>query len=158
MRTLQSVRRWSFVAAVTFAALLPGCSSDDDASQPVEPPEAPQQVMQRPADEHAESTEGVPIVELVYTDWSESVAAEHAIPRRAMAAYAGAALRTAETHPECYLGWNTLAGIGSVDTSNASIDGAGLDAIGVAAAGSLGPGLDGCEGVMTVDATEEGAL
>ena len=158
MSTIASMKHRSFLAAMTIAVVLAGCSNNDDASHSLEPPEAPQQLMPTPADEHAESTDGVPIAELVDTDWSDAVAAEHAIPRRAMAAYAGAALRTAETHPECNLGWNTLAGIGSVETSHASIDGAGLDANGVAQPSITGPVLDGSEGVMSVDDTDEGAL
>lgn len=134
--------------------LFAGCSSDD--AQDDGPPEAPQLTEAQAAEEHADSTEEVPIAELADADWVEETAAEHAIPQRAMAAYAGAALRIAETRPECNLGWNTLAGVGSVETSHASIDEAGLDAQGTAEPAIIGPVLDGSEGVMEVADTDEG--
>lgn len=137
------------------ALLLAGCSSNDDAAQD-EPPAAPEVLEAESAQQHAGSTEDVPIAELADPDWVEETAAEHAIPQRAMASYAGAALRIAETRPECNLGWNTLAGIGSVETSHASIDDSGLDAQGVAEPAITGPVLDGSEGVMEVPDTDGG--
>lgn len=143
-------------AAVVLGALfLMGCGSDD-AQDENERPEAPPLVEPEPAEEHTESTEDVAISELADSQWVEETAAEHAIPQRAMAAYAGAALRIAGTRPECNLGWNTLAGIGSVETSHASIDDSGLNALGVAEPAIIGPILDGSEGVMEVEDTDEG--
>lgn len=139
------------------AILLVGCATTQDAEPATGPPEAPQQLMPPAADEH-QSTEGVPIAELASADWVEDTAAEHAIPRRAMAAYTGAALRMAETHPECNMGWNTLAGVGAIESSHASIGGAGLDAAGVAQPNIIGPVLDGSEGVMAIEDTEDGVL
>lgn len=136
------------------ALLFVGCSSDE--AQEDEPPEAPQLTEAQAAEDHTDSTEDVPIAELADADWVEETAAEYAIPQRAMASYAGAALRIAETRPECSLGWNTLAGIGSVETSHASIDEAGLDVQGVAEPAITGPVLDGSDGVMEVADTDEG--
>src|SRR5690625_6777743 len=92
-----------------------GCAanSDDEA----EPPDAPRQQQPQPAEAHAEYTEGVPIRELVDAQWSDAVASEHGIPQRAMLAYAGAALRTTQTHPRRQIGWNTLGAVSTVDTS-----------------------------------------
>ena len=143
-------------AAVVLGALfLMGCGSDDPQDEN-ERPEAPPLVEPEPAEEHPESTDDVAISELADSQWVEETAAEHAIPQRAMAAYAGAALRIAETRPECNLGWNTLAGVGSVETSHASIDNSGLDAQGVAEPAIIGPVLDGSDGVMEVEDTDEG--
>src|SRR5699024_12293064 len=50
----------------------------------------------------------------------------------------------------------SLAGIGSVETSHASIDDSGLNAQGVAEPAMTGPVLDGSEGVMEVEDTDEG--
>lgn len=104
------------------------------------------------------STDDVPIAELADPAWVEKTAAHHEIPQRALAAYAGAALRFAETQPECQLGWNTLAGVGSVETAHASLDDAGLNAQGVAEPSIIGPVLDGSEGVMEVPDTDGGEL
>ena len=145
------------IGAMLPALVLVGCGADE-ADPASGPPEAPQQLMPPVADEQAETTEGLPIAELAEPAWVEETAADNAIPRRAMAAYAGAALRMAETHPECNMGWNTLAGVGSVESSHASIDGAGLDADGVAQPAIIGPVLDGSEGVMAIDDTDQGEL
>ena len=140
------------------AMMLAGCATDQEADPATEPPEAPEQLMPPAVADHPETTEGVPIAELADPEWVEEVASEHAIPRRAMAAYAGAALRMAETHPECNMGWNTLAGVGSVESSHASIGDAGLDAADVAQPNIIGPVLDGSEGVMAVEDTDNGEL
>ena len=155
--THRTRRPLRLVGAMLPALLLMGCATED--TEPVSgPPEAPQQLMPPPADEQAETTDGVSIAELADADWVEETAAEHAIPRRAMAAYAGAALRMAETHPECKMGWNTLAGVGSVESSHASIGGSGLDAEGVAQPAIIGPVLDGSEGVMEINDSDNGEL
>ena len=51
-----------------------------------------------------------------------------------------------------------LAGVGSVESSHASIGDAGLDAEGVAQPHITGPVLDGSEGVRAVEDTDEGEL
>lgn len=159
MRTTMHRRPLRLLAGFLLPAMvLVGCGSDQDADTATDPPEAPQQLMPPAVADHPETTEGVPIAELADPDWVEEVASEHAIPRRAMAAYAGAALRMGETHPECNMGWNTLAGVGSVESSHASIGDAGLDAAGVAQPNIIGPVLDGSEGVMAVDDTDNGEL
>src|SRR5699024_1124600 len=66
------------------------------------------------------------------------------------------ALPISETRRECNLGWNTLAGIGSLETSHASIDDSGHNALGVAEPSITGPLLDGSEGVMEVEDTDAG--
>lgn len=151
--THRTATRWG-IATMIGMLFVAGCAanSDDEA----EPPDAPRQQQPQPAEAHAESTEGVPISELVDAQWSDAVASEHGIPQRAMLAYGGAALRIAETHPECQIGWNTLAAIGSVETSHASFDEAGLDSQGVATPEIIGPVLDGSDGVMEVEDTDNG--
>ena len=159
MHTTTHRRSLRFLAGLMLPAMvLAGCATDQEAEPSSEPPEAPQQLMPPAVAEHPDTTDGVPIAELADADWVEEVAFEHAIPRRAMAAYAGAALRMAETHPDCKMGWNTLAGVGSVESSHASIGDAGLDAAGVAQPNIIGPVLDGSEGVMAIDDTDNGEL
>src|SRR5699024_9370773 len=135
--------------------IMAGCASDS-AGDEDPPPEAPQQVLPEPDAQHTDNTEDVAITELADADWVAETAEENAIPLRAMFAYAGAALRIAETQPECILGGNTLAGIGAVETSHASIDDIGLDAQGGAEPASIGPVLDGSEEVMDVHYTDQG--
>lgn len=153
-KTQRVVAARRLAAVIVGALALTGCSSDD--AEQDEPPAAPPKAEAQAAEGHTDSTDDVPIAELADAEWVEETAAEYAIPQRAMAAYAGAALRIAETRPECNLGWNTLAGVGSVETSHASIDDAGLDAQGVADPDIIGPILDGSEGVMEVADTDEG--
>ncbi len=149
----RALRAVTGVAVV--GTVMAGCASDG-AGEEDSPPEAPQQVLPEPAAEHTDSTEDVAITELADADWVSETAEKHAIPQRAMAAYAGAASKIAETQSECNLGWNTLAGIGSVETSHASIDDSGLDAQGVAEPEIIGPALDGSEEVMEVPDTDQG--
>ncbi|MDN6490079.1 MAG: lytic murein transglycosylase [Yaniella sp.] len=155
MDTKYSAAAHRTAAVVIGALLLMGCGSND-AQDDNEPTAPPPMVEPEPAEDAAASTEDIPIAELADATWVEETAAEHAIPQRAMAAYAGAALRIAETRPECNLGWNTLAGVGSVETAHASIDESGLNAQGVAEPAIIGPVLDGSEGVMEVEDTDEG--
>lgn len=157
-KTHRTRRPLRFVVGAMLPALfLIGCATEE--TEPASgPPEAPQQLMPPPAEENAETTDDVPIAELADADWAEETAAEHAIPKRAMAAYAGAALRMAETHPECNMGWNTLAGVGSVESSHASIGDSGLDAAGVAQPSIIGPVLDGSDGVMEIQDSDNGEL
>ncbi|WP_343956039.1 lytic transglycosylase domain-containing protein [Yaniella flava] len=145
------------VGAVIVGLLLASCSSNEAEHDPG-PPEAPPNLEAVAAEAHSESTEDVPIAQLADSTWVEATATEYAIPQRAMSAYAGAALRIAETRPECQLGWNTLAGIGSVETSHASIDDSGLDGAGVAEPAITGPVLDGSEGIAEVADTDQGEI
>lgn len=80
---------------------------------------------------------------LVDPAWISSAAEATGIPERALAAYAGAALRVQEEFPKCGIGWNTLAGVGSVETHHGTINGSAIGDDGVAAPRILGPALDG---------------
>jgi membrane-bound lytic murein transglycosylase B len=80
------------------------------------------------------------------------------IPRRALAAYAGAALWLARTEPECGLGWNTLAGIGAIESVHGTYLGARADADGMVSPSIIGIALDGSEGVMAIADTDDGEL
>ncbi|MCL3819004.1 lytic transglycosylase domain-containing protein [Aeromicrobium wangtongii] len=80
------------------------------------------------------------------------------IPRRALAAYVAAARTLAREEPSCRIAWNTLAGIGSVESSHGSFAGAKLDAGGVASPRILGVALDGTGGNRAIADTDGGAL
>lgn len=89
--------------------------------------------------------------------WVERIAARTGIPPRALAAYAGAALRMQSMHPGCGLGWNTLAGIGEVESRHGTIFGGAIGADGIARPQIVGIALDGTSSLAVPD-TDGGAL
>ncbi|MET1044094.1 MAG: lytic murein transglycosylase [Microbacteriaceae bacterium] len=89
--------------------------------------------------------------------WLTAVAQATGIPQRALAAYAGAQLRLAEEAPNCGIGWNTLAGIGRIETVHGTYGGSSIDADGVAAPPILGIQLDGSSSAVIND-SDGGAL
>ncbi|MEL4419847.1 hypothetical protein, partial [Shewanella algae] len=68
-------------------------------------------------------------VQLVTADatWSARTAAVTGIPERALRAYASAALTVKAEQPSCGLGWNTLAGIGAIESAHGTHSGGHLD-------------------------------
>lgn len=89
--------------------------------------------------------------------WVQRMAETSGIPERALAAYAGATLAIADTHPSCGLGWNTLAGIGHVESEHASIGGSRIRRDGVVYPPIIGIPLDG-NGVEAIADTDGGVL
>ncbi|MFT4307655.1 MAG: lytic murein transglycosylase [Microbacterium sp.] len=89
--------------------------------------------------------------------WIARLAASTGIPERALAAYAGAALAIVDEYPRCGLGWNTLAGIGYVETEHGAFGGSQIDDDGVARPRIVGRALDG-DGVQAIADTDDGAL
>ncbi|MGV8896886.1 MAG: hypothetical protein ACOH10_06845 [Rhodoglobus sp.] len=57
-------------------------------------------------------------VGLIDPDWVSRAAQQTGIPELAVLAYAGAIVRSREVYPECGIGWNTLAGIGLVESDH----------------------------------------
>lgn len=88
-------------------------------------------------------------------DWVTETAADRQIPVRAMQAYARTEISQREAAPECNLRWNTLAGIGSVESAHGTLGGAGLDAAGVPSKRIIGPPLNGENGTRAIEATKE---
>lgn len=88
-------------------------------------------------------------------DWVTTTAADRQIPARAMEAYARAEIRQRAEMPECRLRWNTLAGVGSVESAHGTLGGAGLDAHGVPSKPIIGPPLNGENGTRAIRATRE---
>ncbi len=99
-----------------------------------------------------------PVAELADPEWVARVARAGGIPPRAMAAYAGAALATAETRPGCGLGWNTLAAIGSVESEHGTMNGATIGDDGIANPPIIGVPLNGAKGVARIPDTDDGVL
>ncbi len=88
-------------------------------------------------------------------DWVAETAQTHGIPVRAMAAYAATELAADEELPTCGLRWNTIAGVGSVESAHGTLGGAGLDADGVPDEPIVGPALDGTNGTRAIESTPE---
>ena len=80
------------------------------------------------------------------------------IPRRALTAYVAAAQRAERDVPACRIGWNTIAGIGSSESSHGAFGGASLGDDGVAKPLIIGVPLDGTGGNRAIDDTEGGEL
>jgi membrane-bound lytic murein transglycosylase B len=94
---------------------------------------------------------------LVDPAWVAAVAAESGIPERALAAYAGAALAKNAERPDCDLGWNTLAGIGWVESRHGSYGGASIADDGTVSPPIIGIALDGTTTDLIAD-TDGGAI
>jgi len=60
--------------------------------------------------------------------WARKTANATGIPLRAVLAYAGAVVRAVEVYPQCGIGWNTLAGIGLVESDHGSFGGSSIGA------------------------------
>lgn len=90
-------------------------------------------------------------------EWVASLAAATDIPERALRAYAGAAIAAAEESPGCGLGWNTLAGIGFVESEHGTIYGSHLGEDGIARPGIIGIPLTG-ESSLAIRDSDQGAL
>lgn len=107
----------------------------------------------------AKQAEEVPLAEGSTTDpdeaWVTETAASRQIPVRAMQAYARTEIAQREAAPECRLRWNTIAGIGSVESAHGTLGGAGLDAAGVSSKRIIGPPLNGENGTRAIEATKE---
>lgn len=140
--------------------LLTGCAGHDGSwprPQQLAYPTAPAQRLPEVAVEPT-TADPVPIAELAHASWLRDAAERTEIPRRALAAYAGAAIQVALTHPQCGLGWNTLAGIGAVESVHGSYLGARAETDGTVSPPIIGIPLDGSEGVMAILDTDDGEL
>jgi membrane-bound lytic murein transglycosylase B len=90
--------------------------------------------------------------------WATDAAVRTGVPARALRAYAGAELAQREATPDCGLSWNTLAGIGRVESDHGRLGRADLDADGVARPPIVGVALDGSRGVAEIRDTDGGRL
>lgn len=141
---------------VVTAVLVTGCGGDDrgQAGRPAAPP----QQLPEAAGEPQAGESPAPVAELSDPGWVARTAEAADIPARAVTAYAGAATALAVEQPDCGLGWNTLAGIGEVETGHGTHDGSEIGADGRAMPEIVGPALDGGEGVMEIPDTDGGRL
>jgi membrane-bound lytic murein transglycosylase B len=89
--------------------------------------------------------------------WLSRTAASAGIPAPALRAYADAELRLRTEQPGCHLSWNTLAGIGWVESRHGTVGGRTLAADGRSSRPILGPALNGANGFAAIHSTPESA-
>lgn len=95
--------------------------------------------------------------------WAQGISSQTGISEDALRAYGNAYVRAAEEFPECHLEWNTLAGIGQVETRHGTYSGnwlkpARIDPDGVVRPTIIGPALDGTGAFAEVLDTDGGEL
>jgi membrane-bound lytic murein transglycosylase B len=96
-------------------------------------------------------------VGMIDSSWALATSEATGIPRRAVLAYAGAAVRAAEVYPDCGIGWNTLAGIGLIESDHGSFGGSSIGADFRVNPDIYGPILDGGDTANIPD-TDEGLI
>jgi len=88
--------------------------------------------------------------------WAARTAAATGIPVRAVLAYGSATLTLGSQQPGCRIAWNTLAGIGAVESAHGTHSGARLLASGTSVPAIRGPALNG-KGVGTIRDSDNGS-
>jgi membrane-bound lytic murein transglycosylase B len=83
--------------------------------------------------------------------WTARTAAATGIPARALHAYATAALVVGQEQPACGIGWNTLAGIGAIESAHGSHGGSVLREDGYPDPQIRGIALDGTRSALIRD-------
>ncbi len=96
-------------------------------------------------------------------DWAAPIAQATNVSPQAVRAYGNAAIIAAEAWPGCNLTWNTLAGVGWVETRHGTYTGRNFDPARLTEAGIpdppiFGPPLNGKDGFAYVPDTDGGAL
>ena len=89
-------------------------------------------------------------------NWASRTAALTGIPVRAVLAYGSATLTLGTQQPSCRISWNTLAGIGAVESAHGTHSGARLLASGTTVPAIRGPALNG-NGVGTIRDSDNGS-
>lgn len=94
-------------------------------------------------------------------EWAQPIADRTGIPPAAVRAYGNAELIAAQAWPECNLRWNTLAGIGWVETRHGSYTGslfesASIDDEGFVNPPIIGIPLDGTNNTAVIEDTDGG--
>jgi membrane-bound lytic murein transglycosylase B len=90
--------------------------------------------------------------------WAVGISAATGIPARAVQGYGYAEIMLQSETPGCHLDWNTLAGIGMVESDQGRYGGASLAADGTETKPVIGPPLDGSDGRRNLPAVDHGLL
>jgi membrane-bound lytic murein transglycosylase B len=105
----------------------------------------------------AASNAGPGIIGLVDPAWVAKTADKTGIPAVALRAYAAASLDIAANNPKCGISWNTLAGVGWVESHHGTIHGSDLGANGTVTPPLYGVALDG-NGFALIPDSDGGAI
>ncbi|MFE8885581.1 lytic transglycosylase domain-containing protein [Pseudarthrobacter enclensis] len=90
-------------------------------------------------------------------EWLIEASGHTGIPERALRAYVAAVTAAHDSSPQCGIGWNTLAAIGSVESDHGRHGGGSLNVAGQATGQVVGPSLDGA-GFAAIKDTDRGVL
>jgi membrane-bound lytic murein transglycosylase B len=90
--------------------------------------------------------------------WLQNTSSATGIGMRALEGYGKAQLLISAELPGCKLGWNTLAGIGWIETGHGTTRGSVLLPDGRTSKLILGPALDGTKGTRAIKATDADTL
>lgn len=93
----------------------------------------------------------VPAVVAADPAWAAAAAGRTGVPERAVRAYASAALTVQREQPACGLGWNTLAGLGAVESGHGTHSGGALRPDGYPDPPIRGIALDGSASAAIAD-------
>lgn len=93
----------------------------------------------------------------VSSQWITDQSKRTGIPARVLQSYVAAEIWAARQFPQCGLRWNTLAGIGFVESAHGTLGGTSVTAAGTAAQPIIGPQLNG-RGVARITDTDGGRL
>lgn len=110
-----------------------------------------------PAEAPAAADGGEAISSLPDPDWVARTSTATGIPARVLAAYAGADLRVRDDEG-CAVGWNTLAGIGQIESQHGTIFGGSIGDDGRSTDEIRGIPLDGTRGTREIPDTDGGEL
>ena len=135
------------LVAVAGCAAVPGGSMGSTAAPTFAPPAAVVEAAVTPTEFHLQADAA----------WLASIGSATGIPERALQAYASAALVSGREDPECAIGWNTLAGIGWVESRHGVIFDGTIEADGTALPHIFGVSLDG-DGVALIPDSDGGEI
>lgn len=93
----------------------------------------------------------------VSSQWITDQSKRTGIPARVLQSYVAAEIWAARQFPQCGLRWNTLAGIGYVESAHGTLGGTTVTAAGTTAQPIIGPQLNG-RGVARITDTDGGRL
>lgn len=142
------------LTAAAIVALQPssgelGLTPTETVSLPPHAAPAPLPTVVKPA--------GAGLAERLDAEWLVLASAATGIPQRALVAYVGAASIKADQMPGCGLGWNTIAGIGLVESDHGRHGGSRVQADGRVVPPIFGISLDGAATAHIPD-TDGGAI
>ena len=145
------------LAVLIAVVLRPTDTSIQDAALTPSAAPAPRWAEPAPLPPSAAAPTRAGVSGLVDPAWVAAVAADSGIPERVLAAYAGAAIAKHTERPDCVLGWNTLAGIGWVESRHGSHGGASVADDGTVSPPIIGVALDGASTALIAD-TDRGVI